>query len=73
MSAQNFAAARRQRFEDERPSALACWGTGVAGVSFLLFILWLAGLTFRMGQPAPGRLAAPRHCVPFSLLGLGAS
>jgi hypothetical protein len=46
MSAQNFAAARRQRFEDERPSALAYWGTGVAGMSFLLFIFWLAGMMF---------------------------
>lgn len=44
MTTQDYTPSRRSRFEEERPSALAYWGTGLACLSFLLFIFWLAGL-----------------------------
>lgn len=46
MSNQSFSAARRQRIEDDQPSALSYWGTGFACLAFLLFVFWLAGLKF---------------------------
>ncbi|UPY37474.1 hypothetical protein [Sediminicoccus sp. KRV36] len=46
MNTNDYVAARRQRFEDETPSALAYWGTGLACLSFLIFVFWLAGMKF---------------------------
>ncbi|MEI6159914.1 MAG: hypothetical protein WCP77_08785 [Roseococcus sp.] len=46
MNTQEIAPSRRARFEDETPSALSYWGTGLACLSFLVFVFWLAGMKF---------------------------
>ncbi|WP_431303634.1 hypothetical protein [Sediminicoccus sp. BL-A-41-H5] len=43
---QTYNAAHRQRIQDEPQSALSYWGTGIACLSFLMFVFWLAGLKF---------------------------
>ena len=37
---------RRPQREEEQQSALSYWGTGLACLSFLMVIFWLAGLKF---------------------------
>lgn len=47
MGIQDFATTtRRRRVEQEQPSALAYWGTGLSCLSFLLLVFWLAGMKF---------------------------
>lgn len=46
MPAQNITPPRRQRLQEEPVSALAYWGTGAAGLAFLVFIFWVAGMSF---------------------------
>ncbi len=41
-----YTASRRQRHQEEQPSALSYWGTGFACLAFLVFVFWLAGLKF---------------------------
>ncbi|MBS7790038.1 hypothetical protein KTR66_08530 [Roseococcus sp. SDR] len=43
---QSYVAPRRNRNQDEPQSALSYWGTGIACLSFLMFVFWLAGLKF---------------------------
>ncbi len=42
----SYAEARRKRRQEEQPSALSYWGTGMACLAFLILIFWLAGLKF---------------------------
>lgn len=37
---------RRNRFQDEEPSAIAYWGTGLMCLAVLVLVFWLAGLRF---------------------------
>ena len=46
MTTREYTPSRPPRFEEERPSALAYWGTELACLSFLLFVFWLAGMKF---------------------------
>jgi hypothetical protein len=46
MSNQHFAAVRRQQIEEDQPSALNYWATGLSCLGFLVFVFWLAGWKF---------------------------
>ena len=46
MNTQELITPRRKRHEEARPSALANWGTGLACLTFMVFVFWLAGMKF---------------------------
>ena len=46
MNTQKLIIPQRKPSEDSRPSALAYWGTGLGCLTFMVFILWLAGTKF---------------------------
>lgn len=46
MITQEYITPRRQRFAEEKQSALSYWGTGLACLGFLMFVFWLAGMSF---------------------------
>ena len=46
MIAREYSTPRRPRLDDERPSALAYWGTGATCLGFLILVFWLARMNF---------------------------
>ncbi len=46
MRTHEFITPPRQRIQNEAPSALSYWGTGIACLGFLVFVFWLAGMKF---------------------------